>query len=171
MDYLFYRTTDLDFIGKLQCMRNKQVAYRENIEEIIKEVGAFDWAQYRTGSVAFFHFKQEPDRKVWKKSHEGFLPKVSNKEGKAIAERIKSVPTPKPLDDILKDYQFPMMVLGESTSRGIAVHNSTLFGKFSENTFFVRVPKGKGCDFTPPDIFTEVKEWEALKFMDEGAVQ
>ena len=168
MDFLFYRTTDLDFIGKLQSIREHQIAYQENVEKVKEEVGASDWLQYRSGGVAGFQFNNEPDRSVWKKTQHGFLPKLSNKDGKKIENKIKAVKQPKALDEALKEYRFPMMVLGESTARGVKMHNSTLFGNFAENTFFVRVPKSKNCDFTPPDIFTEVKEWEALKFMEES---
>lgn len=167
MDYKFYKTTDLEFIGKLQRMRDHQIAYMENINKVASQVGAYDCLHYRSGGIACFKFKQEPDRKVWKKSHDGFLPKVSNKYGKEIDEQIRAVKQPKPLDDALKEYKFPMLVMGEATARGVMMHDSTLFGKFDKKTFFVRVPTSKNCDFKPPEIFTEVKEWEALKFMDE----
>lgn len=168
MDFKFYKTTDADFVNQLKAIKDARKAYHDHIQAIAKEVGAYEWMQYGSGAVACFMFEIPPSKEEWKKSERGYMPKLGNKDGKALQNRINEVKPGGELNQVLEQYKFPMMVLGSATPRGIAMHNSHLCGKFDQGVFFVKVPTTKNCKFKAPDIFTEVKEWEMLKFMEEG---
>lgn len=167
MEFKFYKTTSNEFIGKLQAIREARKAHLDHIQTIADEVGAYEWRRYEDGSVACFCFRSEPDRAVWKLSHDGYMPKKGCKAGKELRKRMSELSPGGEFKDVLCEYKFPMMVLGEATNQGVRVHNSALTGNFDKGSFFVKVPKENGCKFTPPDFFTEVKEWEMLKLMDE----
>ncbi|WP_085299290.1 hypothetical protein [Cognaticolwellia mytili] len=168
MNFKFYKTSNKAFLDKLREIRDLKIKFDDNINLIMESVGAKSWQQYTSGSVACFNFDKQPCKTIWKKSCDGYLPKLSNKEGKKIIVKMKAVDIPSSYNNALDLYSFPKMVMGEPTSRGIPMHDSRLCGKFEKNTFFVKVPQENGNDFQPPlEIFTEVKEWEMLKFMEK----
>lgn len=69
----------------------------------------------------------------------------------------------KSYDSALSELGFPYMVYSGGSCNGPKV-----YGCFKRAEFFVKAPqKLNGKPFTPPEEFTEVKEWEMLKFIDE----
>lgn len=130
-------------------------------------MGAIGTAEYKSGGVAYFEFNTAPCMKTWKKAHEGYMPRLSTKEGKALRKELVALPKLVALDDCLDIFKLNnMMVLGKSTSRGISIHSATFCGNNESKTYFIKVPQEKGQEYKPVSSdLVECKEWEMLKFM------
>ena len=133
-----------------------------------KEVGASGTAEYNLGGVAYFTFTDKPCMQTWKKRHDGFMPRLGSKEGKALQKRLFALPRVGIIDDCLDAFKLNnMMVLGEATSTGVRMHGATFCGKHESKTYFIKVPQVKGQEYKPiSSDMVECKEWEMLKFMD-----
>ena len=110
---------------------------------------------------------------LWKKVSDGFLPRRGTKDGKELSARLRKLPVTINLQDCLSVFELTnMMVLGESTNRGVAMHSASFCGKHATSTYFVKVPQEKGSEYKPTSIdLVECKGWEMLKFMEEEQCQ
>ena len=169
MNYKYYKITGGKFVERYEEIVNQRAESIRALNELCSEVGAESASEFSRGGLAFFNFSKEPDRKIWKCALNGYMPKVSTKEGKAISKKISSMPEIISTDDALECIGLKgLRVFGESTGMGVRVHSATFCGKLPERTFFIKVPQCEENPYVPKDKdMVECKEWEMLKFMDE----
>lgn len=169
MDYKFYKVTEGEFVDAvIKAIDDRALAIKA-LSDFEAKVGATSTAEYNRGGIAYFNFNKAPDMKMWKKAHDGFMPRLGTKEGKLLNKELCALPKVVVIQDCLKVLGLNnMMVLGSPTSRGIQMYSASFCGKVESKTYFVKVPQEKGGKNKelPPDL-VECKEWEVLKFMDE----
>ncbi len=166
VQFKFFQIVDEKAIGDIAAVRAGRQARQDAIVALVAEFGADHAREYNDGGLAYFSFPQGHtiDRKVWKKSHDGFLPKVRTAE----FERLRALPAVVDFDGVIDRWGLGNeMVIGPSTGRGFPMHSSHLQGDFEKKFFYVKVPYTGEYDKPTPDGLKEIKEWEALKGMDE----
>jgi len=171
MKYQYYKVTGGKLAAKMKELREAKDAFTNHMDEVVKNVGATGWQQYRSGSVAGITFADRPDKEVWKNAEVGFLPKRSKKEGKKIQALIDKLKPPKEYNTALSLFDLDgRMIFGVATVQGVPMHKPQIVGKFAPERciFFINVPVSDDESYTPTDDdMVECKEWEMMKFMDE----
>jgi hypothetical protein len=171
-------------------------AARGAIKAFLDETGASQ--MYGTNPASYlFDFKSEPDREVWSKTkpHRGeyyFRPRRNTPAGKAMAERIKSLPECPSWNEAVAavpglEFQFPIVSDGN-----VGYRPHLRYWSHKAEVMIVQVPwrdypqdeidayakdRAAGTHFSasldfamwqPPEWMTEIKEWEALKLIDDS---
>lgn len=169
MEYKFYKVTQGEFVDAVtKAIDDRELALK-SLNDFESKVGATGTAEYNRGGIAYFTFNEEPDMKLWKKAHDGFMPRLGTKAGKELNKELCALPKVVIIQDCLDVLGLNnMMVLGENTGRGFAMHSASFCGKNKSKTYFVKVPQEKSDKNRElsPDLI-ECKEWEMLKFMED----
>jgi hypothetical protein len=169
MEYKFYKVTSGKFIERLKEIGNQRKIAIDKLNSLCDEVGAESASEYNGGGLACFNFAKTPDKSIWKPCSTGWMPKLSTKEGKLIAKKVKDlgkIPSQQMALDVfdLVGYR----VFGDNTASGIEVGRAVFCGHMKYETFFIKVPQDKESPYIPTcDSMVECKELEMLKFMDE----
>ena len=169
MKFKYYKVTSGAFIDRVaQAVVERDNAIKQ-LSMFEKEVGANGVAKYSAGGIAYFTFDEKPCMTLWKKVLDGFMPRRGTKDGKLLSEKLRTLPCIENIQDCLDTLKLNnLMVLGESTPRGVRMHGASFCGKHGRKTYFIKVPQEKGNEYTPVSTdLVECKEWEMMKFMDE----
>lgn len=93
---MYFKTLKTSETGKKIASVLKRKTEAENeAEKLVAEIGATKhadgyWAVF--GGISRVDFEEDPDSKLWKREHDGWLPKRNTKKGKEIYNKIKALP-------------------------------------------------------------------------------
>lgn len=188
--FRFFRVTDGPIMDRAREIEAANIEARKVVAAFSDEIGAKNWWQNRDGGVIGFSFEQ-PDEKIWRETRWGYLPRKSTKIGKELYRRIMLLPTMTPISSAFAlsglDMHAPVVIEGN------VGHYVTASGSPKIGVMFARVP---WRDVDPAELdqyrseqeagnrwslglshliwepspemqMVEMKEWEALKEIDE----
>jgi hypothetical protein len=162
-------------------VREQRLSAAATIKAFMAEIGASNVvgtspATYRVD------FNKEPDRNVWSKTKPVrgtyyFKPRKNTPGGKEIADRIKALPECPSWDSIIESIPdlpvgYPLVFEGSH-----CYFAGVMYASEKSGLLIVRVPWREGdgggfeddhANWMPPDWLREVKEWEALKLIDDA---
>lgn len=170
VQFKFFQIVDEKAKGDIAAVRMGRQARQDAIIALLKEFGADEIKIYGEMVIDAVVFPRGHviDSSVWKKRRGGWVPKVKTDE----AEKLAALPKCEAFESVLERWGLGgEMVPGEPTRSGggFPMHSSHLLGSFKNNFFYVKVPYTGEYDKPTLDGLKEIKEWEALKGMDEGA--
>jgi hypothetical protein len=180
---------------RLHELHQQRVAAHDALKAFIEEIGASNlYGNSPAGYV--FDFDNAPDKQVWRKTptRRGqyfFTTRKNTQEGKAMAERIKALPDFPRADDALRmipnlGVGFPCVIEGgrgyspfirfADTDQGVCVVSIPWRDFPAEELANYQAEHAAGTHYsasyvhalwTPPEWLREVKEWEALKVIED----
>lgn len=168
VEFKFFKIVCPVALDELKQIRARKQVRQDAILELVKEFGAEYAREYRRGGIAYFSFPcgHSIDGRVWKKAHDGLYPKARTAE----VEKIRALPPAEQFENVLSRWGLGgEMVLGAPVGPrgGFPMHSSHLLGDFGKQFFYIKVPYTGEYDKPTPEGLVEIKEWEALKGMDE----
>lgn len=188
--FRFFRVTDGPIMDRAREIKAANVEARKVIIAFSDEIGATNWWQNRDGGVIGFSFEQ-PDEKIWRETRWGYLPRKSTKIGKELYRRIMLLPAMTPVSSAFT--VSGLIMRAPVVIEGNVGHYVTASGSPKIGVMFARVPwrdidpaeldqyradqkDGNGWSLclqhliwepAPEMRMVELKEWEALKEIDE----
>lgn len=167
VEFKFFKIVCADAMAELQNIRERKQDRQDAILKLVEEFEAKYAREYSRGGIAYFAFPEghTVDRKVWKKAHDGFFPKARTAE----LEKVRGLPKCELFESVLGRWGLGgEMVLGSPTRAGggFPMHSSHIQGDFDKQFFYIKVPYTGEYRFKHEGLI-EIKEWEALKGMDE----
>jgi|GEM_PF-2001274 len=175
-------------------IRDSRKAASETVKQFEKEIGASGtYFSTFSGDIMGFKFDERPDDQVWRRRKGGdfYVPRKITRVGKAMMKRIGNLPKVEPVQDALRVIGLGRLPVLFDNRNGYAC---SLYG-YLDGPMFVAVP-WKDVDpeelekyraysangncyssqmehlmWIPPSELTEVKEWEALKAIDQFKAQ
>lgn len=159
-NYKFFQITDALDLKFIQDAHQSEIDYQQKVLDMAQDFGAVRAFFYnRSKEVAYFIFNNTPDRDIWKKANNGFLPKVSTEPAKLL--RDLALPT-KP-EDVFERYG----LANHSVLLGLAEYYTYLDG-VNDGPMFLAVPYEGEWTFDLPKSLREVKEWQMMKAIDQA---
>jgi hypothetical protein len=188
------------FLQALRRIREERKAASSVLLKFVEEIGASKMYGTTPASYLFdFNRDSDADPKVWSKTKPRrgeyyFRPRRNTPEGKAMAARIKALPECPSFDDAIESIpglrRFPIVTEGNrwfapylrfmpsGDSFAIAVVPWKDYSAEEIDSYRKEREAGThysaSLDFaqwTPPDWLQELKEWEALKIIDEHSAK
>lgn len=166
--FKFFKIVSGTALQDIATIRAGRQARQGAIIALLKELGADEikiYGEMVIDAVVFPH-GHVIDSSVWKKRRGGWVPKVNTDE----AAKLAALPKCEPFGSILERWGLGgERVLGSPTRQrgGFPTHSSYLRGNFEKEFFFVKVPYTGEYTENTPEGLEEIKEWEALKGVDE----
>jgi len=180
----YFKVTDGPLIDAIKASRETNKAAEQEYRNILKDVNNGQGYYQRNKKLVAIQFATVPDRKVFKKAWDGWYPKQTTKEGKALHLKLKAVVTSN--ED---DHLSLVGLKGHTIITGRYLCQPTLnIIPSSPIVAFVGVPwydedpeklaeyvndPDTGCSnmdsllWKPTAHMEEVKEWEVQKAFDE----
>ncbi len=147
---MFYITKKTSATGKkLAEIEKKMNAIMRYQKKLAKEYGFYQWRQrsfVAFGGFSCVKFKKMPNKKIWKKAYDGYMPKMTG-EGSKIEEIFSKCP-----------------VVSKTTLNEAVGFKSSLFqsiGLSMSNKEYYGIKVGEDWEFIPPK---DCKEVTATKY-------
>jgi len=195
MHYRYFRIKDAASLQFIDDHFERVKAFREGMQPIKDEVGAENVMKYSdSGGFAGFVFPKghAVDREVYKEADGAWLPKKNCKVGRDLWARIKKVPTPGCVHDVLRLHGLSSQ--GPAITEGMRWYRNAICGSVDAGYFAVipwydedpavieqykkdREAGTHMCGnldqllWTPPPEWVEVKEWEMKRDLDAAGVK
>ncbi len=189
----FFRIVGAKFIDELEEIYVEKEIRTKQLIALADELGAVA-TEYPSGKFAGFSFQNMPDQHLFTKPKGGVcMPRGNTNAGKALLKRLKDLPSSRSLLDAFNSVGLDR---GEATLIiGGRVRSCGLHWFKAACTAYVSVPwydedpkvveqykkdkAKKVCSYmnldhmlwTPPTDWTEIKEWEMLKEIDEHKLE
>lgn len=186
-----FRVDSGELIEHIEAIKTQRAQCGEVLSTLLPEFGAKEAKFWKDGSFAAFVFTSDPDLAVYRRTQHGWVPKKNCAAGKAIWEKIKTLPSSPNYQNALAGVglksDVPCLI---DDSRGIGYY--PVMGGFpGKKIWFVQVPwrdvspkemaeyiaeneAGNRCchamehlRWTPPAEWVEIKEWQYLKEWEE----
>lgn len=192
MNHRFFRAAP----GTPAFNRFQEVAdIRQKASVRIKEFGDRIGARQVFGTSPknyHFSFDTPPDRNVWRKVRNHYTPRKNTPGGRELVQEINTLPSCPSWDDVFQEIpgienRFPYVIVDSMGYTPFIRYGSLKHGLLIISVPWVEYPPEKleaykaeravGDHFdtglehalwTPPEWLTEIKEWEALKLIDEA---
>lgn len=183
----YFKVTDGPIADAAKKIEQQRDEARAAIKELENELVIGDMMFYDDGRFAGFDLNDDDEIKMFKRTDWGYyLPKLNYKKGKEIDAKIKALPRSASPDEALDAVGLYRSYL-VCMNRGV-MYQAHLVGRLSLGVWVVSVPwrdvpkkelddyrnRKNGLDsdmehllWEPHESMTEIKEWEALKIIDE----
>ena len=165
MNFKYFKVTEQSVLDHIEECILSIIARREALDKLAEQFGSYECLLFTGGDIAAFKFKyaEQPDRKIWKKTKYGFMPKVKTEEYKLIC----AAPVAIDHQETVKKYGFGHeMILGDQVSGGgFSMHSSHIRGNRKTNFYVVVVPYTDKFEREVDKSLFEIKVLEMLKGM------
>lgn len=185
-------------VNRMKELHAARCAATKDLLAFVKDIGASEMYGSSPATYVFdFKCSGDADQKTWRKTppRRGtyyFTPRKNTPEGKAMAARIKALPECPRMADALKTVPelpvgFPCVISGGTgyspflryynLDKPLAIvsipwrdHDEAEIEKYkAENAAGTHYSASMDyAQWTPPEWLTEIKEWQALKIIDEA---